>query len=88
MTGSQIDMACPAGGHARCGGPGAPPLQSARRVSGRVALSVDPLAPQVTLEQPGFLSTMPAPGGSWCSICGGLRLVIRANSPCRLRAAA
>ena len=56
-------MACPAGGHAPCGGAGAAPLQSAHRVNRRGALSVDPLAPQVTLEQPEhFLSTMPAPG--------------------------
>lgn len=45
-------MACPPGGHAPCSRSGAAPLQIACRVSGRGALSVDPLAPDVTLEQP------------------------------------
>jgi len=45
-------MGCPAGGHAPCGGAGAAPLQSACQVSRRGALSVAPLTPQVTLEQP------------------------------------
>lgn len=57
-------MACPAAEHAPCGGAEAAPLQHACRVSGRGALSVDPLTPQVTLEQPEHcLSTMPTPGG-------------------------
>jgi len=46
-------MACTAGGHAPCGGAGAAPLQNACRVNGRRALSVDPLAPHVTLDQLG-----------------------------------
>src|SRR6185369_16283864 len=45
-------MACPAGGHAPCGGAGAAPLKNACRVNGRGALSVDLLATRVTLEQP------------------------------------
>ena len=45
-------MACPAGGHAPCGDAGTAPLHNACRVSRHGALSVDPLAPQVTLEQP------------------------------------
>ncbi len=55
-------MACPAAEHAPCGGAEAAPLQHACRVSRRGALSVDPLTPQVTLEQPEHcLSAMPAP---------------------------
>lgn len=46
-----------------CRGAGAVPLQNACRVNSCAALSVDPLAPPVTLEQPEHcLSTMPAPG--------------------------
>jgi len=35
MTGSQIDMTCPAGGHTPGGGAEAPPLRIACRVSRR-----------------------------------------------------
>jgi len=55
-------MASSARGHPPCGGTGTAPLQNACRVSRRGTLSVDHLAPQVTLEQPEHcLSTIPAP---------------------------
>ena len=54
-------MARPAAEHAPCGGAEAAPLQHACRVSHYGALSLDPLTPQVTLEQPEHCcSRMPA----------------------------